>query len=367
MSLDGTVKVGIVGYGMMGQMHADVWSHIAGAKVIGIAEPLQRLQDGIKRTKMWPVFSNLMEMFEYGPRPDIIVVATHAPRHLSDTLGALNSGCHVICEKPMALSLGECDIMVKAAERQNLKLAVNHQGIFSRAVTVVEQEIRAGYIGKLYAIKAYGKGRIACSDLMEIAGHLLHMMGHFAGGDAVEVFGDVIYKGRPVTKDDVARIQDLYPEGRDSGFGAGDRMFGYYKFSNGVRGELHLEHLIGAPNTFGEERNFGYFIELCGTAGRMQFYLPKVLFFNSSPYDDLAKKATPWVEVDASLREEKDPVLSTRASEQFLAAIREDKDPVVSGRVGRKVMEMSLGIYSSHFAGRSLTLPLVDRTHPFHR
>ncbi|MEK7083486.1 MAG: hypothetical protein AAB972_04890, partial [Patescibacteria group bacterium] len=224
-------------------------------------------------------------------------------------------------------------------------------------------------IGELYAIKAYGKGRIACSDLMEIAGHLLHLMRYFAKGDATEIFGDVTYKGKPVTIDDVVRVQDLYPEGRDSGYGAGDRMFAYYKFSSGVRGELNLTTLKGAPDTFteklGNSRNFGYFIELCGTAGRMQFYLPRVLFFNSSPYDDLAKNATPWVEVDSSLREEKDPVLIKRANEQFLAAIKEDQDPVVSGHIGRIVMEMTLGIYASHFAGQPLALPLIDRGHPF--
>ncbi|MEK9195448.1 MAG: hypothetical protein AAB975_03665, partial [Patescibacteria group bacterium] len=220
-------------------------------------------------------------------------------------------------------------------------------------------------IGELYAIKAYGKGRIACSDLMEIAGHLLHLMWCFVGSPVIEVFGDVTYKGKSVTIDDAVRVQDLYSEGRDSGLGAGDRMFSYYKFSSGVRGELHLAHMQDAPSTFGENRNFGYFLELCGTAGRMQLYLPRVLFFNSSPYDDLAKGATPWVEVDPSLREEKDPILIGRANRQFLSAIKENKNPVVSGSMGRLVMEMTLGVYASHLAGRPLPFPLVDRRHPF--
>jgi len=97
----------------------------------------------------------------------------------------------------------------------------------------------------------------------------------------------------------------------------------------------------------------------------MQFYLPRVLFFNSSPYDDLAKNATPWIEIDPSLREEKDPVLIRRFNEQFLAAIKENRDPVVSGHMGRTVMEMTLGVYASHFAGRPSRLPLLDRRHPF--
>lgn len=363
--MDGMVMIGIVGYGMMGKMHADAWAHIPGATIVAIAEPIIEKHSEIRQTHTCSVFPNILKMIEHGLRPDIVVVATHAPRHLSDTLLALQAGCHVICEKPMALTLGECDIMVAEAKRRNLKLAINHQSIFSRAVMVAEQKINAGSIGKLYAIKAYGKGRIACSDLMEIAGHLLHLMRHFAKGEVTEVFGDVTYKGKPITLEDVARVQDLYPEGRDSGYGAGDRMFGYYKFSSGVRGELHLAQMDNAPLTFGEDRNFGYFLELCGTAGRMQFYLPHALFFNPSPYDDLAKNATPWIEINPSLREEKDPILIRRFNERFLFAISEDKDSLVSGDIGRIVMEMTLGVYASHFAGRPLSVPLVDRRPPF--
>jgi len=359
-------KVGIIGYGMMGQMHAKVWSGINGVTLAALAEPDQARRDAFHATyPACPVFPDPEEMFANGRKLDIAVIATHAPYHLSHVLLALGHGCHVICEKPMALSLQECDLMIAEANRQNRKLAVNHQSIFSSAVMVAAQKIRAGDIGDLYGVKAYGKGRIACSDLMEIAGHLLHLVWYFAGGEVTEVFGDVRYKGQPVTIRDAVRVQNLYPEGRNSGIGAGDRIFGYYKFANGVRGELHLEELNGAPSTFGESRNFGYFIELCGTAGRMQLYLPRVLFFNPSPYDDLSKAATPWIEVDLCLREDVDSVLITCLSSDFLAAIAMDRDPLVSGSVGRIAMEMSLGVYASHLAGKPLTLPLAKRMHPF--
>lgn len=364
-------NVGIVGYGMMGEMHAKVWSGMPDVRIVSIAEPREDRQRCISET--YPscvVFSDIREMMLVcGPEMDIVVVATHVVNHHHDVMHALRRTCHVICEKPMAQTLEECDEMVAEARWRKLKLAINHQSIFSRAVMVAEQKIQAGDIGELYAIKAYGKGRIACSDLMEIAGHLLHLMWYFANGAVTEVLGDVTYKGKPITLEDAVRIRDLYPEGRDSGIGAGDRMFAYYKFSSGVRGELHLAALEGAPDTFteklGDSRNYGYFIELCGTAGRMQLYLPRVLFFNSSPYDDLAKNKTPWIEIDPSLREEKDPVLMRRFNEQFLAAIREEKDPVVSGNLGRAIMEMMLGIYDSHFDGRPSGFPLLDRRHPF--
>ena len=360
------VRVGIIGYGVMGKMHAEVWSGIPQAELVAIADPVKERQQeaAIYDPDHCEIFDYYRAMIDR-KNLDVVVVATHAPHHHLQTMSALYNGCHVICEKPMALTLQECDQMINCASVCRRELAINHQSIFSRAVTVADQKIAAGDMGELYAINAYGKGRIACSDLMEIAGHLLHVMRHFAKSEPTEVFGDVTMNGRLVTREDAVRVQDLYPEGRDSGMGAGDRIHGYYKFASGIRGELHLAQLNDAPSTFGESRNFGYYVELMGTAGRMQFYLPRVLFFNASPLDDLAKSATPWVEVDPSLREEKDPVLIRRLNLDLLQAIQEDRSPIISGEVGRTVMEMTLGVYASHLAGRPLALPLALRRHPF--
>lgn len=360
--------VGIIGYGAMGDMWAHVLSAMPGVELAAIADPDPERQKQAGQMCERGVFPGVKEMLGFGPRIDIVIVATHAPFHFSHVMWAVERGCHVICEKPMALTLEECDMMVAAAMQYNVKLAVNHQSIFSDAVRVAEQKIVAGDIGELYAIKAYGKGRIACSDLMEIAGHLLHLMRHFAQGEATYVFGDVSINGRRVTPEDAVPVISLYPAGRQSGIGAGNRMFVYYTFSSGVRGELHLIEMDGAPDTFTEKafesRNYGYYIELCGTAGRMQLYLPRVLFFNASPSDDLSKRTTPWVEVDPRLREQRDPILMQRLMEEFLSSIERDQEPVVSGLVARKVMEMTLGVYASHLAGQPLPLPLLNRKHP---
>ncbi|MDP3770287.1 MAG: Gfo/Idh/MocA family oxidoreductase [Candidatus Sungbacteria bacterium] len=363
------MKVGIVGYGQMGKMWAEVLSAMPGVELAAIAEPDQARRSEAFLMRRCSVFADVFQMFGISAGLDAVVIATHVTSHFNHVMHAFERGCHVICEKPMALTLRQCDMMVSEAKRRGLKLAINHQSIFSRAAQTAQKKIMAGDIGKLYAIKAYGKGRIACSDLMEIAGHLLHMMSFFAGYTVTEVYGDAIVDGRPVTLDDVKPILELYPQGRDSGLGAGDRLFGYYKFSNGIRGELHLDMLEGAPDTFGEKlgqsRNYGYNLELMGTKGRMQLYLPRFLFFNSSPLDDFSKNNTPWPEVDPALREDRDPILMRILTEQFFEAIEKDWELAVSGEIGRMVMDMTHGVYASHLAGRPLPLPLADRRHPF--
>lgn len=369
-AMEKPLKVGIVGYGQMGSMWASVLSTMPEVELAVIADPDASRRKDARFLHSVPLYRSGLEMLKCITELDVVVIATHVRDHDQQVMSALQCGCHVICEKPMALTLRQCDMMVLEAERQGLKLAINHQSIFSRVILVAEQKIVVGDIGKLYAIKVYGKGRPACSDLMEIAGHLLHLMWYFAGGKATKVYGDVTINGRPVTLDDVAPVLQIYPQGRDSGFGAGDCAFGHFTFSSGIRGYLHLDMLEGAPDTFGEKlgqsRNYGYYLELMGTKGRMKLYLPRVLSYNSSPLDDFPKNNTPWQEIDPALREERDPVLMRRLAKDFLRAIRENEDPVVSGKVGRMVMDMTLGVYASHLAGRPMALPLVDRRHPFH-
>ncbi len=359
------INVGVIGYGMMGKHHAKAWSEIPGGRVIGIAEKIEERRREAAQLHLSKIYTSGERMIESPIHLDVVVVTSHAPNHYRDVMLALGKGCHVVCEKPMATSLADCDVMVEAAKRKGVVLAIHHQSIFSRAFREAKRQIESGEIGRLELLRAYGKGRLACSDLMEIAGHLAHGICYLAGFDPVKVYGDVLVNGRRARVNDRIFIKDLYPEGRDSGYGAGDRILGFYTFQNGVRAELQLTTLENAPKTFGEDRNFGYYIDVFGSKKRLQLYLPRVLFVNDSPLDDRAKNNTPWTEPHPEFREDKDPVLFLLFAEDFVSAIREKRDPVVSGKDGRMAMEMTLGLYTSHFVGRPLRIPLENRNHPF--
>ena len=359
------INVGVIGYGMMGKHHAKVWSEIPGVRVIAIAEKIEERRREAAQAYSSKTYASGVEMIARDISLNVVVVTSHAPNHYRDVILAVQEGLHVVCEKPMATALAYCDVMVKASERKGVVLAIHHQSIFSRAFREAKRQIKSWEIGKLQLLRAYGKGRLACSDLMEIAGHLAHGMHYLAGSGPVKVYGDVSVNGHSVRVSDRIFIKDFYPEGRDSGYGAGDRILGFYTFQNGVRAELQLTTLENAPKTFGEERNFGYYIDIFGSKKRLQLYLSRVLFLNDSPLDDRAKNNTPWTEPYPEFREDKDPVLFRLFAEDVIRAIREKRNPVVSGKDGRMAMEMTLGLYTSHFAGRPLPIPLVNRNHPF--
>src|SRR5688572_23911044 len=73
---------------------------------------------------------------------DCIVISTTAPSHCHLTLLAANAGIpYILCEKPMATSLAECDQMIAVCEKQGSRLAVNHHMRFLDRFTFILEQI----------------------------------------------------------------------------------------------------------------------------------------------------------------------------------------------------------------------------------
>jgi len=78
---------------------------------------------------------------------DAIYVATPVHLHAEQTIAALDAGKHVLCEKPMALNVAECDQMIAARNRNKLKLGVAYYRHFYPVIARCKQIINDGEIG----------------------------------------------------------------------------------------------------------------------------------------------------------------------------------------------------------------------------
>lgn len=86
-------------------------------------------------------------------RPECVIVATTAPSHLEFTRLAAEMGAKfVLCEKPMAVSLAECDGMIELCHRHGVTLGVNHQMRFMDQYTLPKQIVNAPEFGALASI-----------------------------------------------------------------------------------------------------------------------------------------------------------------------------------------------------------------------
>lgn len=352
-------RVGIVGYGEMGRLHARTWNGIPGAKIIAIADQIATRREAAAVQYGCHAFETIEEMLHHAPDLDIVVVATQAPLHCLHTLLAIQKQHHVICEKPMALSLRDCDTMVDAAKSAGVALAVHHQHIFSKAVEHADELIAQGAIGRLYGIYATGKGRLACYDLMEIGVHSLHLMHYFAGGELDAIEGEVLEMGKRVrvTEYDIRDIKSLYPEGRDSGKGAGDYIYGRYHFTSGVRGVLELA-TVELPEHTSRYMSF----TLRGTKGQLRINFPSrsALFYNREALDSM--EGGGWGEFDPGRTRDHDSSYAysmQQFARDFIESIVARIAPKVSGEEGRAAIEMSYGIYAAHFSASAIFAPRI--------
>ena len=113
----------------MGQRHLQVASSLQ-LEIVGICDAVTEAltaageEHGVSADRRFTDFGALTEAV----RPECVVVATHAPSHCDYVCAAAAAGAkRILCEKPMGVSLAECDRMISACREHGARLAVNHQ------------------------------------------------------------------------------------------------------------------------------------------------------------------------------------------------------------------------------------------------
>jgi predicted dehydrogenase/nucleoside-diphosphate-sugar epimerase len=143
-------SVGVIGAGYVSSYHLRALKNLDNVRVIGITD-----QDPLRAAKVAadfgvPFLESVREL--YARNPEVIHVLTPPPAHCAVALEALESGCHVFVEKPLASSVEECDLMINKAVSVRRILSVNHSAKFDPAVQKALQMIKVGAIGEVQSV-----------------------------------------------------------------------------------------------------------------------------------------------------------------------------------------------------------------------
>jgi predicted dehydrogenase len=138
------MRIGIVGAGAMGTTHAAAWAG-TGATLAGILAKPPGSAKGLAERSGCQIYESLNAMLA-----DVDVVDICAPTHLhcEMTLQAAAAGKHVLCEKPLALTIAEGSDMIAACERAGVKLFVGHVVRFFPEHAKAKAAVDAGLIGQ---------------------------------------------------------------------------------------------------------------------------------------------------------------------------------------------------------------------------
>jgi len=142
-------RVALAGFGAWGLMHARAIQAIDGAEVVAVLvrSPASRAA----AAQALPQATLYDELAPLLARADIDVVNVVLPNHLhaQTAIAALRSGKHVLLEKPLGLSVDECQAVADAAARSGRQLVVNHELRVSRQWGLVHDIVARGELGTL--------------------------------------------------------------------------------------------------------------------------------------------------------------------------------------------------------------------------
>lgn len=177
------MKVGIVGCGQIASVHVPYVRSRRGAEVVGLCDADGgRAREMAGRFGIESVCRTLDELLETR-RPDVVHILTPPQTHAALSIQAMEAGCHVLVEKPMAADLEEAEAMEAAARRCGVKLCVDHNHLFDPAVVEARRLVGQGVIGDLVSVETFEGFFVGAPDNPYVApGAADHWVHRLPGG-----------------------------------------------------------------------------------------------------------------------------------------------------------------------------------------
>jgi predicted dehydrogenase len=185
------LRIGLLGLGYWGPNYARVVTELPDAELVAVCDASESALDFMAaRVRGVRTSTDPAELFG-SDDVDAVIIATPTSTHYELALGALSGGKHVLCEKPLAETVGECDELIVAASRAERILFVGHTFLFNPAVRRMRQLIEDGSVGKLLYAHAARTGlgpiRQDVNAFWDLAPHDLSILFHLFGQEPVSV------------------------------------------------------------------------------------------------------------------------------------------------------------------------------------
>lgn len=315
----------VLGLGRLGSRHAEILAtRVPGARVVAVADPAPGRADEIGRRLGAKPYVDPMEAIHH-TGVDAVVIVTPTDTHAAYCIAAAKAGKHIFCEKPLAVSVEECDQVRAEVDRAGVLFQLGFMRRFDPAYSRAKRLIEEGALGRITHYTGIMRDPGAPpADYLKVSGgifvdQLIHEfdIARFLVGSEVE---RVIAHGRDVAH---GFIKDL---------GDADQVHVIMDFANGALG-----HLEGSRNAF-----YGYDIrgEVMGTEGMIQFgYLqqtPMVLMNRKGAFHDVVQ----------GFLQRFDEAYTLELVE-FGACIRDGRTPIVGAWDGRQAQLLALAATES--------------------
>jgi predicted dehydrogenase len=141
-----TLGVGIIGTGTWGTVHARTYGSMPGVKVAGVADLVSERAETLAEETGAKAYTDYREVLADDAIQAVSIV-TPDFAHAEIALAAAQAGKHILCEKPLAMTVEECEAIVAAAAKAGVKLMVDFHARWSPPFYKARQAIQKGDIG----------------------------------------------------------------------------------------------------------------------------------------------------------------------------------------------------------------------------
>ena len=346
------LRAAIIGCGKMAQVHAQALMNIEEAELVAVqSRSLEKATAFAAPYRAHP-YTNIAEMIRH-EKVDIVVICTPHPAHKAAAVTAFENGAHVLVEKPLAISLADCDVMIDAADAAGKQLGMISQRRFFPACMRIKQAIDAGKLGTpmLGFVVMYGwrdetyyksdpwRGKWAEEGggvLVNQAPHQLDLLQWFMGSEFDELYGVWSNINHPyIEVDDTAVAVVRFKNGAIANIMVSNAQ------KPGIYGKVHIHGSNGA--TAGVQTDGGSMF----LPGRSTITEPPLNELWTIPGEEALLPQ--WQQEDTALFNAVNPVEYFIRLQQrdFILSVIEKRQPLVSGRDGRRTVELFNAIYRS--------------------
>ena len=333
--------VGLIGAGSIGSERAKCFQRLPSVELRAVADNDQHhLSYFADRYDMPDCHVDWHELIS---RDDISVVHIAAPNHLHAEMAvaAAHAGKHIICEKPLCLSLEEAALMIDTCHRQGVKLCYCEHLCFAPKFVLAKQSADAGHIGEIYSVmvieklggptsaRTWDKAQAGGGALIDTACHAIEVCRWVMDKQPVRsVYAQLnthLPDNKPGLEDDTIIIME-FEQGKtalvESGWVLGESIQSRAEIL-GTEGVIHADLVGGIGLQCFTEKGIG----------RRNEEWP------FSSYDWIWERGYP------------------QEIAHFIECIREDVEPSECGEDGRAVLEIILAAYHSAGTGQKVALP----------
>jgi predicted dehydrogenase len=342
-----TVNVGLIGSGFVSAIHAQALAGVRSASLLAAASPTERhIRCLAQRHGIAHWFTDYRKMLEMDEL-DMVVLGLPNDLHCQAVLDAASAGKHIVCEKPLCLTLNQADQMIEACNRAGVKLMYAEELCFAPKYVRLKRLIDEGALGQVYLVKQSEKHDGPHSpwfwDVRRSGGGVTMDM----GCHAFEFFRWML--GKPKVVDIYADMKQVARRDRTQG---DDSSHIVVTFEGGATGL--------AEESWAKKGGMDDRAEVHGTEGVAYADLlhgNSILTYSGQGYGYAVEKAGSTVGWSFTMYEEGWNYGFPQEMQHFVDCVRDDLQPLETGEDGRVVLEMIFAAYRSAADGRRVPLP----------